>query len=211
MAGSPRVRRSPEERRIEIAAAARRLALSEGLVAVTMRQVAAEAGVTPALVAHYAPSMDELVAETFGGIVADELAELARLVGDRPDPVARLAALCATLLDGERDDVTLVWVQAWGSGGRNEPLAVRVRAEMDAWQAFVEGVLVDGVESGVFRIADAAPVAWQILGMIDGLNAQSLVRWGAGEQRIGLLARAVEALVGLPEGSLGAESAPSVD
>ena len=62
-------RRPPAERRAELAASARAVALDEGLAAVTLRAVAARAGVTPALVAHYHESMDALVAETFTSIV----------------------------------------------------------------------------------------------------------------------------------------------
>ena len=56
-------RKSPAERSAEIAEAARLLALEQGLTAVTLRAIAARAGVAPALVAHYQPSMDALVAD----------------------------------------------------------------------------------------------------------------------------------------------------
>jgi hypothetical protein len=39
--------------------------------------------------------------------------------------------------------------------------------------------------------------------MIDGLNAQALVRWGAGGERGPALARAVEGMLGLERGTLG--------
>ena len=61
-----RTRKSPAERRDEIAAAARDIALADGLVAVTLRAVAARVGVAPGLVAHHVDGMDALVADTFG-------------------------------------------------------------------------------------------------------------------------------------------------
>jgi AcrR family transcriptional regulator len=57
-------RRSAAERVAQIADAARAIAIESGLSAVTLRAVASEVGVAPALVAHYAPSMDDLVADT---------------------------------------------------------------------------------------------------------------------------------------------------
>ena len=51
---------------------------------------------------------------------------------------------------------------------------------------------------------DPAQAAWQLLGMIDGLNAQALVRWGAGGDRGPVLARAVEGMLSLPRGALEA-------
>ena len=61
-------RKSPAERSAEIADAARQVALEHGLAAVTLRSIAARVGVAPALVAHYQPNMDALVASTFGTI-----------------------------------------------------------------------------------------------------------------------------------------------
>ena len=110
-----RTRKSPDERRDEIAAAAVALALEQGLIAVTLRGIAARIGVASGLVAHYAPSMDDLVAATFSSIVAAELDDVRALVSAEPDPVCRITRLIDTLLDGARDDVTLVWVQGWAS------------------------------------------------------------------------------------------------
>lgn len=196
-------RRAPAQRRAQIADAARDLALDEGLSAVTLRAVATRAGVTPALVAHYAPSMDVLVAETFATIVGDELDELDALTESGP-AVERLGTLLGTLLDGSRDDVTLVWVEAFAMGRRSDPLAAAVRDHMDRWQRALRDLIADGITEGDFRIDDATDAAWQLLGMIDGLNAQALVRWGGASDRSSLLRRAVEGMFGLSRGALGA-------
>jgi AcrR family transcriptional regulator len=198
-------RKSPAERSAEIADAARQVALEQGLAAVTLRSIAARAGVAPALVAHYQPNMDALVATTFATIVAAEIDEVARLLDERPGPRERLGALLDTLLDGSRDDVTVVWVEAWALGRRNEALAASVRDQMDAWQAVVQGVVEQGVADGGFETDDAAATAWQLLGMIDGLNAQALVRWGDASDRGSLIHRAVEGMLTLPRGALGAQ------
>jgi len=195
-------RRPPAERREELAAAARDLALADGLATVTLRSVAARAGVTPALVAHYHPAMDQLVAAAFTAVVGAELIEVCALLERAGDPTARMAALLRTLLDGTRDDVTLVWVEAWALGRRNEALAAAVREQMDAWQALILDVVEEGVRAGDFTADDPAQTAWQLLGMIDGLNAQALVRWNAGAERAPVLAHAVEGMLGLPRGTL---------
>ncbi|WP_345752337.1 TetR/AcrR family transcriptional regulator [Microbacterium rhizophilus] len=190
-------RRAPEERRAAIAGAARAVALSDGLGAVTLRSVAARAGVAPALVAHYADGgMDALVADAFARIVGHELAEVAALVSTE-DPRAALAAMIRTLASGERDEVTAVWVEAWALGRRNEALAAAVRAQMDAWQELVRGIVEAGVARGDFRAADPAEAAWQVLAMIDGTGAQGLVRWGSTADRSDLLLRAVEGMLGV--------------
>ncbi|WP_456283781.1 TetR/AcrR family transcriptional regulator [Microbacterium sp. JZ101] len=189
-------RRAPAERRAEIAATARAIALADGLHAVTLRAIAARASVTPALVAHYAPAMEELVATTFAGIVGDELAEVAQLVaGEAPRDALR--ALIETLLGGTRDDVTAVWVEAWALGRRSGPLAAAVREQMDAWARLLREVIEAGAADGSFRVEDPSAAAWQLLGMIDGLNAQALVRWGGAAERAELLLRAAEAMLGV--------------
>ncbi|WP_350348827.1 TetR family transcriptional regulator C-terminal domain-containing protein [Agromyces sp. G08B096] len=197
-------RKPPGERRDEITRAARELALADGLTAVTLRGVAARIGVTPALVAHYEPNMDALVAATFGAIVSAELDELGDLIGALPTPASRLARLLDTLLDGTRDQVTLVWVEAWALGRRNDALAARVRDEMDVWRDFVQGLLESGIAAGEFDTDDAASVAWQLLGIIDGLNAHALVRWEDAADRGSRIGHAVEGMLGMPRGALAA-------
>ncbi|MGW9113248.1 TetR/AcrR family transcriptional regulator [Microbacterium sp. NPDC055683] len=192
-------RRSPDERRAQIADVARAIAVADGLSAVTLRAVAKGAGVAPALVAHYEPAMDALVARVFAGIVADELEEVAGLAAGLA-PRAALEAIIATLLGGARADVTAVWVEAWALGRRSEALAAEVRAQMDAWAALLRRVIEAGVATGDFSVDDAGAAAWQLLGMIDGLGAQALVRWGGVGERSELLLRAAEGMLGVRRG-----------
>lgn len=191
-----RVRKTPEQRRAEVERAARELALEEGLAAVTLRAIAARVGVVPGLVAHYAPSMDELVAATFAAIAAAELAELRELLSAESTAARAIDALLDTLGDGGRDDVTLVWVQAWAIGAGNPALAAAVRIQMDAWLAVIEAVVTRGIAEGSFRVDDASAAARNVLALVDGLNAHALVHWRADPASRALTRRAVGALLG---------------
>ncbi|WP_423181563.1 TetR/AcrR family transcriptional regulator [Arthrobacter sp. NyZ413] len=195
-------RKSPAERAAEILEAAKEIALDQGLSAITLRNVASRVGVASGLIAHYQPSADALVAGVFTTIVAAETEEVSVLLDRLPGAAGRLALLLETLMDGSRLDVTAVWVEAWTLGRRNEVLAAAVREQMDAWQAVVQRVVEEGVAAGEFETAEAPSVAWQILGMIDGLNAQALVRWAGVSDRGTHLARAVEGMVGAQRGAL---------
>lgn len=205
-ASRPRTRKAPAERAAEIVAAATALARESGLSALTLRSVADRAGVAPGLVAHYQPSMDDLVARVYTDLVDAEVRDVERVVASAEGPAAQLGALLGTLMDGARDDLTVVWVEGWAMARRNDPLADAVRAQMERWQRLVEAIVADGCRAGVFAASEPAEVAWELIGLIDGLNAQSLAR-GADTSRFApRMARAAEALVGAAPGSIAATS-----
>ena len=193
---TPRPKRMPpEQRERAILDAAVGLARQGGIAGLTVRTVAAAAGVTPALVAHYRPSMDAFVAEVFGAIVGAEREEVVAVGRAGTGLRARITRVVETLLDGDRDDVTLVWVQAWAAGARNEELAARVRLEMDLWQQDLERIVAEGVAAEEISPERAEGVAWLLLATVDGMNAHSLVKW-APEDRGALARRTIAALLG---------------
>ncbi len=189
-AAAPR-RLPPEERERSIVRGAVDLASESGLEALTVRAIAAKVGVTPALVAHYRPVMEEFVADVFGDIVAAEREEvLGEFVqtGDVRDDLQRLVEI---LLDTSRDDVAMVWVQSWSLGARNEALGRRVRHEMDLWQSGLEDLIRRTGGDSV----DPAPAAWLLLAMVDGMSAHSLVKWTP-HDRADLARRTLAAVLG---------------
>lgn len=188
---------SPEERDHSILDGAIGLARESGLESLTVRAVAARVGVTPALVAHYRPGMDAFVADVFGLIVAAERDEVIAAFDGADGPAALRAGLLRlieTLLDADRDDVTLIWVQAWALGARNEALAARVRQEMDGWQSALEQIFARVAATGAIAAGRADMAAWLLLAMVDGMNAHSLVKW-APRDRADLARRALSAVL----------------
>ncbi|MDJ0338111.1 TetR family transcriptional regulator C-terminal domain-containing protein [Cryobacterium sp. PH31-O1] len=197
-------RKSPTDRAAEIGQAAREIALSDGLYGITLRAVAARIGVTGSLVSHYQPNMDLLVSETFGEIVATEIGEVAAEIDAADSATGAMQALIDTLLGPKRSNVTVVWLDAWSLGRRNKALAAEVGRQMDAWQAFLVGLINDGCARGEFRVADVATVAWQLLGIIDGLNSHATVRYGDARTQRGLVRTIAEHELGLAAGALDA-------
>lgn len=207
MSSTP-VRKSAAERRAEILGAAELIARESGLSAITMRAVGARIGIAPTLVVHHIDGMDQLVAHTFARIVRAELNEIIAFAesvpgvlgvpGQRGEPGGEgaLDAVLTTLLQDGRTEVTLVWVEAWVLGRTNELLATEVRSEMDAWREFFTDLIEAGAAEGIYRVADAGAVAGQLLGMLDGLNAHSLVGWQDDTHRVELLLRAARAMLG---------------
>jgi AcrR family transcriptional regulator len=206
---------SPQERDHSILEGALGLARESGLESLTVRAIAARVGVTPALVAHYRPGMDAFVADVFGSIVAAEREEVISAFDERPFRDAAelrgaLLRLIETLLDADRDDVTLIWVQAWALGARNEALAARVRQEMDGWQSALEGIFARAAADGAIEAGRADTAAWLLLAMVDGMNAHSLVKW-APRDRADLARRALSAVLdsAAPDALVGARSSDS--
>lgn len=198
----PRVRMSAEARGAEILAAAVGIARDNGLSAVTLRGVAGRLDVASGLITHYEPSMDELVARAFQRVVSAELLELDQELRGYRSAIDQMRALIVTLLGGGRESTTVVWVEAYALGRRNPALANAVRIETRAWTTFVLRIIRAGVEQGSFHVANPADTAWQLLGMIDGLNAQALLRESDAMPYVAQMARASEALLGAAPGSL---------
>lgn len=167
--------------------------------------MAAQAGVAPALVAHYEPSMEALLAAVFTEIVHSELDEVAAEIALFPTPTLALRALINTLLEPGRRETTAIWLDAWSMGRRVDVISAAVRCEMDAWQDVVMGIVQAGIDSGEFASIEPDIVAWQLIGMIDGLNAQSLVHYRDSRSRSRLLTHAMEQELGLKAGELTAD------
>jgi AcrR family transcriptional regulator len=92
----PRRRRSAEDRRTQVVAAARRLMLRHGADGVSMRAIAAAAGVSPAALYLYFPDKLFLMSAVVDAIFEDLLAAFRRALeaaAPSPDPFARLSAL----------------------------------------------------------------------------------------------------------------------
>lgn len=197
-----RRRLSPAERAAQITEAAVRVARTDGLTAVTLRRVAAAVGVAPSLVAHYRPSMDELVGDTFRSIASTEVAEVARLVADEGDPVAQLAVLVAAVTDAARDDVAVLWADAWSLGRTNEVLAAAARDVMDSWQRLATDVVTAGVRAGVVRAEDPAAIGRLLFALVDATNGYALVDYLDRATRDDLVRSTIARAVGLDAASL---------
>ncbi|WP_193750384.1 TetR/AcrR family transcriptional regulator [Curtobacterium luteum] len=199
-----RRRLSPAEREAQITEAAIALARADGLTAVTLRGTAASVGVAPSLVAHYFPAMEDLVGDTFRAIASDEVAEVTRLVARESDPVAQLSVLLAAVTDPARDDVAVLWADAWSLGRTNDVLAAAARDVMDEWQRLATGVVEAGVSAGVMHTEDPAAVGRLLFALVDATNGYALVDHLDRSTRDDLVRSTTARAVGLDAAALGA-------
>jgi AcrR family transcriptional regulator len=199
-----RRRLSPAEREAQIAAAAVDLARAEGLAAVTLRGVGSAIGVAPSLVAHYRPSMEDLVGETFRTVATAEVAEVRAIVEGVRDrgPVEQLRTLLACIADPTRDDVATLWADAWSIGRTNAPLAAAARDVMHDWHGVATTIVTAGVHDGAMRTDDPDEVGHLLFALVDATNGYALVDHldRAGRER--LIRSTVARAVGLDAGAL---------
>jgi TetR/AcrR family transcriptional repressor of bet genes len=175
-----------EQRRRLIAEALWRVVVREGLESVSLRHVAAEAGVSMGLVQHYFATKDEMVlfalasmTERVGGRMAEGMAALP----DPDDPKQRVrAVLLAVLpLDDER------WVEAQVGA------TFLARAPVDARLAdYLRSGYAEGHEflTGQLQVAgvdDAARQAHLLFALADGLTAHTLAGHHAPEAALAIL------------------------
>ncbi|HLY56714.1 MAG TPA: TetR family transcriptional regulator C-terminal domain-containing protein [Stellaceae bacterium] len=116
-ANTPKYRReSPEVRREGLVDAALRCLARDGHDGVSVRRIAAEAGVSVGLINHYYASIDELIAHAFETLARDLVRKLLDRVGEAPSsPRARLTAFFQASYSPLLLDPNLlgVWVVFW--------------------------------------------------------------------------------------------------
>lgn len=160
-----------EARRREIVDATARLIARAGLDAVTMRDVAAEAGWTTGVVTHYFTDKRELLLETYRSSLAGRLAR--RLGHDEP-PRTRLRASLEGALPID-DDRRLHWLVTLAcvnqaSGDR------RLAETQAAGYADFRGFIADLVAAGELdRDRPAVEVAESLIALADGIAVQALL------------------------------------
>ncbi|HEV7307424.1 TetR/AcrR family transcriptional regulator [Ensifer sp.] len=171
--GRARFRReTPEDRRRQLGEAALRCIVKHGNAGVSVRQIAAEAGVTQGLITHHFGEINELVAYAFDIMAEGLLQSLLKAVEDaEPTPQKRLDAFINVsfspmLFDR---DVLGVWVVFWGLVLHSQRMSSSQQNEYSGYVAAVEGLLADLAADEGFAIADIRLTAVAFTALLDGL------------------------------------------
>ena len=137
-------REAAADRRRHLGEAVLRCILKSGTAGISVRQVAAEAGVSLGLIRHHFGDFDDLIAYAFD-LTADTLFHAIGAAIDRadPNPQARLDAFIETsfsplLLDR---GVLGVWVVFWGLILHSRRMGSAQKREYASCVAMVEGLL----------------------------------------------------------------------
>jgi AcrR family transcriptional regulator len=165
-----------EERRAELGAAVWRLASRDGLDAVTLRAVAAEAGWSTGALHHYFSDKEELLLFAFQ-TVAERVArrvEAAREGATEPLELVRALLVMGLPLDAERRAETRVWFALLGLALTRPVLARAQRAAYRHWRRLLASALEEARERGeVGAEVDPDREAATLVALTDGLAIQA--------------------------------------
>lgn len=150
---APHPRRPTDDRRVEIARAARALIVEKGFEGLRTRDIADRVGINVATLHYHVPSKEALIE-----LVAESLrAEFMQQSIDRPR--AHLSARERMELEfvdfrelaETRSDVMRVFSEFTERGRRDERIAAVMGPMREHWRNILSRILTEGVTDGVFR------------------------------------------------------------
>ncbi|UNC50124.1 TetR family transcriptional regulator [Enterobacter huaxiensis] len=159
---------SKDERREEILQAAMRVALAEGLSGMTVRRIAAEAGVATGQVHHHFASGGELKSLAFIRIIRELLD--AEVVGENATWRERLHAMLGSD-EGGLEPYIRLWREAQILASRDPEMKGAYVLTMEMWHQETVAIIHAGHKAGVFTLTDRAEnIAWRLIGLVCGLD-----------------------------------------
>lgn len=171
--GRARFRReTPEDRRRQLGEAALRCIVKHGNAGVSVRQIAAEAGVTQGLITHHFGEINELVAYAFDIMSADLLKATVKAVdAAEPTPQSRLDAFIEASFSPVLFDrgVLGVWVVFWGLILHSPRMSASQQGEYSDYVCTVEQLIDELATDEGFAIGDLRLTAIAFTALLDGL------------------------------------------
>ena len=160
-----------DERRATLTDAAARLIARSGIEAATLRDVAAEAGVTTGALTHYFADKRELLLHTFQTSLQHRRSS--RSDREPSDPTGALMASLegALPLDGERKRHWMVTIAFCSQAAGDTEMAT---AQRDAYREFRSHVAGLARRAGVAPGRSAPQTAEQLIAVADGIAIQAL-------------------------------------
>lgn len=165
-------RESAEDRKRQLGEAALRCIQKNGNAGVSVRQIAAEAGVTQGLITHHFGEINELVAYAFEIMAADLHSGItAAIEAAGTDPRARIeACIEASFSPAIFDQSTLgVWIVFWGLVLHSPRMSAAQQRDNGLYVSRMESLIADLARAEGFKVGDPRLAAIQFAAMFDGL------------------------------------------
>ncbi|MGH3519722.1 MAG: TetR/AcrR family transcriptional regulator [Haloechinothrix sp.] len=166
------------ERREQILAAACEVVSEIGFRSLRVADVAKRAQTSTGTVHYYFDTKRELMHAAFEYNFERSLERRQPLLDSYSDPRERLRAFVDSYLPA--DEVTVkawhVWAELWVEALHEPDLQELNERVYGEWRRIVAAIIRDGQNGGHFRLGDAVLLANALIGMIDGLALQVLLR-----------------------------------
>ncbi len=172
---SAMARRKAEVRRDEILRAAVEEIRERGFANTRAADVAANLGVSTALLFYHFGTLDCLLSEAFDYAAEHDLAQLRQAADAEGSAADRLRAVLRLYAPAGRAPGWTIWIDAWAAALRVPELQKASRRLDLQWRRTVARVITDGTKAGEFRCDDPVGAAWRITALLDGLAIQSTV------------------------------------
>lgn len=152
---------------------------ARGLGVATVAEIAAQAGLSKALVFKYFHNKDELVAALVGSLFEGIAGPERRTGATCAEAIREWAAGVAEAVEGNAFFPAIA-AELLATASRDARLREVVQVAYRRLQADVARLIAIGVDEGEFRVTDADAAATAIIGQIEGANVLHLV---AGERQ----------------------------
>jgi TetR/AcrR family transcriptional regulator, transcriptional repressor of bet genes len=201
-----RTRKPEEERREQILDAASHVACREGIGRLTVRAVAAEAGVSHALVLFHFGRKDRLVHALLEWVLdSTSVLHVSEDIARFPHARDRLTALLEQEMtrQSHQPDLTRLFLEYWALGAHHEEIRTRIGAELERYREAFREIMDELLEAEplVFPGVTAKGMAAVAVSWIQGCAVQGLVAPGQFDTD-GYLA-ALRGLMARPSGDTG--------
>ena len=164
---------SKDERREAILQAAMRVALAEGLAAMTVRRIAAEAGVATGQVHHLFTPGGELKSLAFVRLIRELLD--ADVAGKQAGWREQLHAMLGSD-DGRFEPYIRLWREAQILASRDADIKGAYVMTMEMWHQETVALIKAGTEAGALKPGDRAEnIAWRLIGLVCGLDGMYIL------------------------------------
>lgn len=170
-----------QERREHIAAALMRVAATQGLESVSLRHVAAEAGVTAGMVQHYFPSKDAMMQfamDTASARFGERIAAAVEALGQQPSARELIRAVLTTLMpttghDAADDGRVALAFMAYAA--TRPTVAADLERSNAELRDFIASQLRQAISEGMAPASlDPESAAATLVALTDGLAVQML-------------------------------------
>ena len=170
---APRRRLRPVERRRQIVDAAVQLLHTTGPGRVSLRDIAAAAGVSIGTVTYHFAKVDDIIDLALAQEVTEYYQRLHERIVAEPDPCVALRLLADACFTEETAQHWRLWFETLGRGDTEAELRAQ-RERYAQWAGTIQTLVESGVASGAFRCSDIPEAVSLIVALVDGLSLRQV-------------------------------------